>query len=1015
MTIDEAKQLGFSDTEIKDTFWEKNSNKLGELYSLGVTDDEIRSAVDEVSGGAASFLYGDATSAKSSTKKENTPIQKIDTTIEDANKLARKQLKAERDMGIITPSEYDQKLRDMMREETTITSATDWNKETPEDKISKALASANTLKLEGSPTRLITDTLKEIKNGKAKDNASKNIALSYLAKNNIINGYNEDTNEVILPDGRNVPFESSFIDGILANKNQFGYGALYGTIGSALGLRGGPNATIKMGIAGSAIGTSSGWYKDAKNAQKLLGYELTNQDVMEGMLHSGSDDVLFGILGTKLANTIGNMSIKVPEKLVRLKNAFVNNDIDSAWETYTGLTEYKGKELDDLIGQASKLFGKDIPDLTTTEGKKDAFRMVAMFDDTIKNQTQFALGYNSNAPSNMASYLYRSTAEAKKLMESDPVNAVQKVIDLDKQAKELYDNMKVSFNNSFKGIDIDFNPLLSKVNSTLDGLEQYKGGFSDRTIRNITAFRNSADNATSINDFIELGKQYNSVFGDLSKYSGGKGLPEAEYTAIKKLKDDFRSSMYKAIDNNAALTTEEKVMLKQNYEQTNKAYSDVKDLIKTDLYKASTTKQNIKSQEKILDNLISKAKESSIKGEIDDTSKILNALDDEEYSNLEKNIINRVMANNALDENGKLVSFGGVSNDLDSIKHIFKTPEANIMIANLKMFDKLLANDEVIFAATGAKPKISQSSSGLSKDYSMIGPIEQASVSRLFKRFQMVIPSIFRELGVEPLTSKLPLFKEWEKASKQNALTLNLADALGSSEDIPTLFNKIIQSDPKGLSEPVKRGLKDLMSDYNIVNKELQSISTEDRIKLQQEMENAKYPKQIEFKPKDFITTPSGKTMSADMQQEANTIMTAEKTVKELNRRAEGRTSYNPKGQFEDIKVQQKQPVDTTIEESKGIVPYSATKPKEDIIDVEVYERNKPKTLTPEQSTRYDNISQQIVDTQKEMQRVAKAQQLVDKQNISNAKKDTMRKEYAQQLRQLNAEIVTLRSKLPKK
>ena len=176
-------------------------------------------------------------------------------------------------------------------------------------------------------------------------------------------------------------------------------------------------------------------------------------------------------------------------------------------------------------------------------------------------------------------------------------------------------------------------------------------------------------------------------------------------------------------------------------------------------------------------------------------------------------------------------------------------------------------------------------------------------------------------------------------------------------------------------------------------------------------------PKMIEYKPTNFITTKSGVSIPKSMEQDVETIKTAEKLGREANLRSQGRTAYNPKGEFQDTKVEPKKPVEVEIlNENKNVPSTELAKPKaEDIIDAKVIQ-NKPKGLTEEQSVRYESIMKDEVEPiRKEIERVGRAMNQVGKQNTTASKKKEMLKDYEVQLRKLNADLVTANKKLPKK
>ena len=96
-------------------------------------------------------------------------------------------------------------------------------------------------------------------------------------------------------------------------------------------------------------------------------------------------------------------------------------------------------------------------------------------------------------------------------------------------------------------------------------------------------------------------------------------------------------------------------------------------------------------------------------------------------------------------------------------------------------------------------------------------------------------------------------------------------------------------------------------------------------------------PKMIEYKPTNFITTKSGVSIPKSMEQDVETIKTAEKLGQEASLRSQGRTAYNPKGQFQDTKVEPKKTVEVEIlNDNKNVPSTELAKPKvEDIIDNE--------------------------------------------------------------------------------
>ena len=636
-----------------------------------------------------------------------------------------------------------------------------------------------------------------------------------------------------MTDGSIVPLESAISDSLVANANTM-IGSIFGGItGAVSGTAESPiGGTIIGAKLGSAAGAGTGAAADFNRAAKFLGVDYSAEDMTRAVSVASSDDLMFSAIASKISNM--NIVEKLSDKAIRLKNAFVNNDIDGAWKTYKETTNLSEDELDTILEQGSKLRGIEIPNLNTTEGKKKAFEMVAMYDDTISGQIISAAKLNPEAISNAGRILYKNTESVKKLIQADDVRSIEEISKLNKESIRIYGEMKKSFSNAFDGVPISFNSLKNKFSNTLSILDENKSGFNESMQRRISAFTAKADGLESIDDLIQLNKDYNAL---MRKVKGSGVLSDTQYKAIGKGKNDIMDDLFEKINSNPVLKAEDKQGLMSAFTNSNFSTREINKIIDTDLFSAVTSKRgNIKENNKILDTIIAKAKEGSTKGELDDATKLLGALDNEQYQALEKNIINRIVSKSAIDGKGLITDFSKVMPELNAVSHIFKTTNSKETIETIGKYSALINNDNILHFVASLQPEAKISASGMSTDFTMKTPIEQASVRRLFGRIQVIAPTIFRELGIDGLTNTLPLFKAWTGASREMGLKLNLVDGLARAKDVPSFFTELLATQGDKMSQPARNGIKDFLSDYAKVNVILQNIPIEERLKLQQQM-----------------------------------------------------------------------------------------------------------------------------------------------------------------------------------
>jgi len=226
--------------------------------------------------------------------------------------------------------------------------------------------------------------------------------------------------------------------------------------------------------------------------------------------------------------------------------------------------------------------------------------------------------------------------------------------------------------------------------------------------------------------------------------------------------------------------------------------------------------------------------------------------------------------------------------------------------------------------------------------------------------------------------------------------------------DSPEVFaTKIIKN--KNIPDEIKGVLSENLSNMDTLK--AQNIMKEKNVKSI--MDNLKSKqKQLPPPPRiDAEITPQGQVVPP---KAGEAMATQERIATELGKRQKGRgAAYDPKGEFKDPQFKKK---DIEVELMDDATPQGLPSPKgtRDIIDVDVVETKSKKKLTEKTAKAYNKVSTEIANKQKEIKILKNALKGVGKLKTTSAKKKAMNKDYAKQIKKLNAEMVTLKKKLPK-
>ena len=269
-----------------------------------------------------------------------------------------------------------------------------------EDEISLIVSRAEQLAMSGLVMNQAIgaiDSLATNKDVTDKEQNAINLALDSLYKTEKIVAHKQSEEDgqyyVMTANGNELPLDAGFLDTLKADSNkliQAGASA-YATTKAASTIIKDPRALIPIALMGSATGAATGGVQDAMISANILGVPFTPKDILETAANHGTDDLLLGGLANtayKLAKAFGGT---VSKKFKRIYNTIVNDDIDGAFDEMMKLSNKNPDEQQKIINMGAKLFGKNVPDTSTNEGKREAIKYLALFDDSIQSYTMSGL------------------------------------------------------------------------------------------------------------------------------------------------------------------------------------------------------------------------------------------------------------------------------------------------------------------------------------------------------------------------------------------------------------------------------------------------------------------------------------------------------------------------------------------------------------------------------------------------------------------------------------------------
>lgn len=820
--IQEFLDLGIPEETVVEEFWAEKGSAVNDLMAQGISEEEIK-AVFEEDYGRTDILFGhkfpDITMAPevietTSTLEEEEPEPLEIGTPSMTGGLAR-DINA---MPLPTHEETQNVLEHMKAEGEVLKQETE-----AKEQVSKAFAGAISLTQEDS----VTAGLVGMATGYDPHGESRKLAIDYLLINGYIRQANTEKQTVTLMNGEEIPMESSFMDSLAATKMEIIDSIAYGvtTAKSASMVTKNPYVIAAAGISGSMVGASWGDFLDRKGQANFFGVELTDEQIISGMANAASDDALMGM--------VGNIIIKSGMKVGKLKNmgaALMNHNVKDAYSTYLELSTMTQPERTKMIQQASKLFGEDIADPATRQGKLQIMKYAALYDHSIASHTIAASRMTDKGISNVAQSIVSNTKKTKFFLQS-PIkspNAIKEIVKMNTEAGEVYSAMKQNFSKHFEYTQIDFNPIQSKIQGSLDALSGKMKGFDDKVQTKIENILVRSKEMKSIDDYFELTKQYNRLLSDLHKDIGS--LSSKEFQTVKNTKQILRNELTSMVAKNNIIDDATKKGLLESFDNASRAYSETANLIETDLVSSLITKtnKNIKKREAIYNAILESAQTTptkKVRGAVplNDSLRVLDALSNEELKVVEKDLLNHVMNKTAIDVDAGVFNFGKAHTQLKEVRHLFKTDDAKEALRVLDDFDMLFKNDGAMGFVAEMITKEQMMGSGLS--YNPIQQFKFGAGSKLWQNIQYYLPTILKEIPiVGKVALKTPLLEGMAKSAKQTSFRVNLADGLERATDVPSFFSHILNEGKGQLSSEVEGGIREILKSYARLNEEMSKV-----------------------------------------------------------------------------------------------------------------------------------------------------------------------------------------------
>ena len=704
--------------------------------------------------------------------------------------------------------------------------------------ISEAMARANQLydvdRISLMAKDLITDDFNQ------KEEAIKT-AGDYLVKTGVIKDYSLD-GTALMKDGSEVKLESGFLDSIAASKSEL-IRSIGGSTTAAIvagATTKNPFAIINAGILGGAAGSASGSASDKLANAEFFGKALSTEDLMQGMLYAGTDDLLFGKAVASIFKYGGKAVSGAKGKVGRLYNAFVKNDLDGAFDTMVGMSRLDTEGQQKLVETAAKMWGETLEPITTDAGKQQYIKFLGMYDSSMSGYLESSAKLSMETPVKIFNMMADKTKHLKNQLSNiarpdkisnvafNPATVITNISELDTMASKNYGAMLANYEKAFANKTINPVELTKNFGSKIDMLSGIKGQFTEQAQASIEGLKNLSENMTDIVDVVNLYKQYNQVLSNVPK-----SMSKEQLSILKSGKADILSFMSKNVSDLKALSGDEKKYLMKSFYDANSAVSSVKKTINTDLYDAIVSKRgNVADNEKLLDSMLDAASSTSTKGEIDETSRMLNMVDYDKLPEVEGALINRIIDRHT--STSGLANFGDVFRELKDVGHVFKSDESLGTISRLNEFSRMWDNDPALIAASSVVPVVQTSGAGLTMN--VVKATAYASFSKAFAKLQVIMPAVLKELSFVGNTAlKLPILKDWAKASRTKAIELNIDSAIAKSGSLPDFFNSLLENEVVPIKSKLGVSMKTILHQYAKMNDEFSKIPIAEREALAQE------------------------------------------------------------------------------------------------------------------------------------------------------------------------------------
>lgn len=688
-----------------------------------------------------------------------------------------------------------------------------------EKKVGEVLARSQQLSNASATLYLMTDAVNRENDSEDRANEAYERAAKYLLSDGTITNYSLKDKMVKLPDGKEIPFESSFFDSIIASK--------YETIQSvALGVAFPAYAkytkafkgvsTVVAATTGSAVGASSQAVADKIANAKFFGETLDNEELVKASVEGGYDDLFFGSVIESLVYVGKKSGGKLLETAKAIKDKIIGSNYKEALDVLKKKSSLDDEELESLFDTASFFWNEKRLSLDTKEGQKQAIRWMAQYDTSIF--TSVAQANSSETISNVIKQMIKRTSILKSGIKKGDSNIARDLDRLKQDASINFDAMVNNLNKATSYANINPDILTSNLTRTMKALSEVEGVFGDKSIRQLNNFRVQASRVTTLGSVAKLYKTYNNFLRGVDL----KSLDKDNMDALLKGKEDIKTFLESSINTMEFASKEEKASLIKSFSEANNAYRTVMRAIDTDLYDAVVSGRKVvgNQSKELLDSMIASAKKGYLGVDLDETSKILNILPKHKSDDAEAAIMGRIIEKNMLEREGKISDFKYITEELHSIRHIFRDEDNVKTISNLDYFEKLWQNDENMIQFIARNADDGQlSAAGISK--SPIESAKYASNSRLFQKLQEAIPAILKKIPFAEGLADVGVIKDWKIAAENKNVTFIINEQLSLSKDMPDFINRIFNEIPKLEKSPTGISLKKLINNYMKRNEDI--------------------------------------------------------------------------------------------------------------------------------------------------------------------------------------------------